>query len=145
MLELGRIQTWWLTRALYRTSDGIGISLESDGKLSTWPRLVWSIMIRYEPPPLRFFNSSPKPLSKPDLNSVPVERKTHDGFYLPNENTESTVKFVFQMNNKYIFSVFPWNISDILRLKIIYFYSSILDFNWQGSFHILSKVLSFLW
>ena len=64
-------------------------------------------MIRYEPPPLRFFNSSPKPLSKPDLNSVPVERKTHDGFYPANENTGSTVKFVFQMNNEYVFSVFP--------------------------------------
>lgn len=64
-------------------------------------------MIRCELPPLRFFNSSPKPQSKPDLNSVPVERKAHDGFYPANENTGSTVKFVFQMNNEYVFSVFP--------------------------------------
>lgn len=38
-------------------------------------------------------------------------------FYLPNENTGSTVKFVFQMNNEYVFSIFPWNIGDILTLK----------------------------
>lgn len=91
-----------------------------------WFEVSWYCEL---PPSLRFFNSSPKPLSKPDLNSVWVLERKHMMILPTNEIQKSMVKFVFWMNNKYI--SISLNISaHTSRLKNIYFYSSILDFNW---------------
>lgn len=102
-LELELIHTWWLTGALYRPSDDISISLESDGRLSTQLKLVWSIMIHHKEPQLRIFCSYSKPEIKPDLNFVLAARKIHTDFVssyigwpdLSNESTVSPVKFEF--------------------------------------------------